>query len=371
MSKIVILGSLAESLVNFRGEMIRTMITRNHIVYACAPDASRKTKEELSSMGAVYIDIPLVRTGMNPLCDLRFIWFLFNFFKKVKPDLLFSYTLKPVLYGSLIARVTGVQAIFSMITGLGFFFIGSSIKKQIIGFFIRGLYRLSINANRKIFFQNHDDRDLFIDLNLLKERSKAVHTNGSGVDINHFFPVPFPETLTFLMIARLIRDKGVFEYLEAARSIKLEFPRVQFDLVGYIDDNPAAISQKELNDLEKEAVINYKGKLEDVRPAIEASSVYVLPSYREGTPRTVLEAMSMGRPIITTDVPGCRETVDDGFNGFLVKDKDADHLANAMRRFIDNPDLISEFGKASRKVAEKKFDVKKVNETIINTMGLN
>jgi glycosyltransferase involved in cell wall biosynthesis len=371
VSKIVVLGSMAESLVNFRGEMIRTMIARNHTVYACAPDASRKTRAELLSIGAVYVNIPLVRTGMNPLHDLRFIVFLFSFFKKVKPDLLFSYTLKPVLYGSLIARVTGVQAIFSMITGLGFFFIGSGIKKHIFGLFIRGLYRLSLKVNKNVFFQNNDDRDLFFDLNLLKDRSKAVRTNGSGVDVSCFRLVPFPVVITFLMIARLIRDKGIFEYLKAARVIKLEFPRVQFDLVGYIDDNPASISQKELNDLKKEAVINYKGKLEDVRPAIEASSIYVLPSYREGTPRTVLEAMSMGRPIITTDVPGCRETVEDGLNGFLVKDRDAEALANAMRRFIDKPDLISEFGKASRKVAEKKFDVKKVNETILHTMGLN
>jgi glycosyltransferase involved in cell wall biosynthesis len=199
--------------------------------------------------------------------------------------------------------------------------------------------------------------------------------NGSGVDISEYAVAPLPTmgdvpTARFLLIARLLGDKGIREYAQAAAIVKAKYPQVQFDLVGWIDDNPNAIQQHELDSWVNEGVFNFLGRLADVQPAIAACSVYVLPSYREGTPRTVLEAMAMGRPIITTDAPGCRETVIDGYNGYLVPVKAVEELASAMEKFILNPELIVSMGAASRTLAEKKFDVHSVNQAMLQAMGL-
>jgi len=190
------------------------------------------------------------------------------------------------------------------------------------------------------------------------------------VDTEYYKPEPFAENLSFLLIARLLKDKGIREYAESATIIKQKYPKISFRLVGWIEDNPASISKKELDLWVKQGIIEYLGKLSDVRPAIAESSVYVLPSYREGTPRTVLEAMAMGRPIITTDAPGCRETVQHGKNGFLVPVKNAPALVNAMEQFIRQPELTEQMGKASRQIAIEKYDVHKVNAVILKTMGL-
>lgn len=228
----------------------------------------------------------------------------------------------------------------------------------------------------RFFFQNPDDLNLFKKLGILKPNIPATVVNGSGVDINNFNIIPFPTYSSgvikpsFLLIARLLKDKGLIEYIEAARIIKSRYPETEFHLVGYIDENPAAITQSQLDEWVESGVVNYWGRLNDVRPAIAASSVYVLPSYREGTSRSVLEAMAMGRPIITTDAPGCRETVVDSRNGFLVPIKTVNELANAMEQFIKNPELIKNMGKASRKLTEERFDVNKVNEFMIKEMSL-
>ena len=231
---------------------------------------------------------------------------------------------------------------------------------------------MALKGNTKVFFQNPDDMELFAELNLIRGTEQAVLINGSGVDIEHYREVrPVTEKIVFLLIARLIRDKGLYEYVEAARIIKQHYPEVVFRLVGPFDSNPTAISEATVNQWQGEGVIEYAGETKDVRPYIAGSSVYVLPSYREGTPRTVLEAMSMGRPIITTDAPGCRETVIHGKNGYLVPVKNLDALVEALERFIANPELIPIMGKESRKIAEEKYDVRKVNATILNTMGLS
>lgn len=221
-----------------------------------------------------------------------------------------------------------------------------------------------------IIFQNQDDQALFRRLRLVSRGRETHVINGSGVDLDRFSPMPVPEGASFLMIARLLKDKGIREFAEAAERLKARHPEIPITLVGDFDPSPDSLSREALDELIR-CGIDYKGHLADVRPAIAASSVYVLPSYREGTPRSVLEAMAMGRAIITTDAPGCRETVRPGENGFLVRPRDAGSLYEAMMRFVDEPAFARRMGEASRKLAEAKYDVKQVNANLLRYAGLS
>ena len=371
MSKIVVFGSWAQSLLNFRGQLLVDMVKAGYEVHAIAPDADHKIISALQSNGVRYHNVPLRRIGMNPLRDLVLLIYLFRLFLRIRPDYLLTYTIKPVIYGTLAARMAGVSNIYAMITGTGYTFNNKSVKGRLIGLLARGLFRLSLFFNKRVFFQNRHNLQIFQDSGLLRRKDQPVLINGSGVDLDYYAPVPYPRTLSFLMIARLLRDKGVYEYIEAARKVKKRHPDVEFHLVGWIDENPEAILPEELDSWMREGVVDCLGYLEDVRTAITNASVYVLPSYHEGMPRTVLEAMAMGRPIITTDVPGCRDTVVEGENGFLVRAGDASSLVDAMLRFVNNPDLIPIMGERSLRYAEKRFNVHDVNKNILETMGLN
>ncbi len=371
MTKVLVLGSFAESLIVFRGHLLQAMLAKGHEVFACAPDASVQVQQQLRQIGVLYRHAPVDRTGLNPINDLYMIWRLILLFRHIRPTTVLSYTIKPVLYGSLAAKLTGVPRSYSIITGLGYAFMQDDKKRRWLNWLVRTLYRLILKTNRVVFFQNLDDCDTFRQMGLLSHDAQTIVLHGSGVDLDYYASAPFPEKMSFLLIARFLKDKGLCEYVDAARLIKQRYPDIAFRLVGWLDENPASISQQELDAWIHEGVIEYLGKLSDVRPAIAASSVYVLPSYREGTPRTVLEAMAMGRPIITTDAPGCRETVKDGENGFLIPVKDVSALVAAMERFIQSPELIKSMGKVSRKIAVEKYDVHKVNAVILDAMGLN
>lgn len=370
--RIVVVGSYANSLIAFRGALLRRLVDQGHEVIACAPSADDGITETLRAMGVTYRDVPFDRAGMRPDKDLHVFRVLVSLFREVKPDVVLSYTIKPVIYGMLAAGVAGVPGRFAMITGLGYTFIGSTMKARLVGLATRQLYRLSLRRAKRVFFQNPDDRALFERYGLTRDADQATIINGSGVDLEAFKPLPLPkEGPSFLLIARLLTDKGIREYIQAARLVREKHPEAAFHLVGWLDEgNPAGISKAELEDWVEEGIVHYHGHLQDVRPAIEAASVYVLPSYREGTPRTVLEAMAMGRPIVTTDAPGCRETVEHGENGFLVPVRDAGSLADAMARFVEEPDLIRTMGQRSREIAEQKYDVYEVNNVILQTMGL-
>jgi len=370
MACVLVLGSFAESLITFRGAMMQAMVEAGHQVFACAPNAPKATRNALQKIGVVYQDIDIDRTGIKPLHDLRSIIRMVKVFKKIKPDVFFGYTIKPVIYGSIAARVAGVPAIYSMISGLGYAFSKTSFRSRVVGIIAQRLYGFALNFNKKVFFQNPDNMHLFLQMGLLKGQEKTVLVNGSGVNINFFQATSFPPSLSFLLIARLLKDKGIYEYVEAARIIKQTHPEVKFRLVGFIDNNPSAISEQDLNGWVEEGIIEFLGYLHDVRPAIEDSSVYVLPSYHEGTPHSVLQAMAMGRPIITTDTSGCRETVNDGENGFLIPVKEVPALVESIEQFIRQPVLIESMGLASRRIAEQKYDVDKVNAVILKTMAL-
>jgi glycosyltransferase involved in cell wall biosynthesis len=323
------------------------------------------------AMGVSVHGISLQRTGVNPLKDFCSLYFLYRLIKRINPDYVLGYTVKPVIYGTLAAWFARVPNRFALITGLGYAFTGEPTgPRRLLRRFIQNLYRFSLSCADKVFFQNPDDELLFRELGLLKSSVPSCIVNGSGVDVSEYQVSPLPSQPVFLLIARLLGDKGVREYAAAAMQVRSRYPSARFLLVGWIDDNPDAISQLELDAWVESGVIEYLGKLSDVRPAINQSSIYVLPSYREGTPRTVLEAMAMGRAIITTDAPGCRETVVDGDNGFLVPVRNVPMLVEAMLDLASNPEVVAHMGARSRLIAEKKYDVHNVNAIMLREMGL-
>jgi glycosyltransferase involved in cell wall biosynthesis len=365
--KIVVLGNHPGSLVSFRGPLLQALAQLGHRIMACAPampvdrnigpQYMARVIETLAAMGVVYRQVPIDRAGLNPGKDIRTLRALVSLFREVRPDIFLGYTMKPVIYGSLAAQLTGVPKHFSMITGVGHTFTAEDRKTRVLAPLVQGLLRVALRKNDRLFFQN-------------PVRGRSVLINGSGIDLDAFRPAPVSAAVSFLLLSRLIAEKGVREYVEAARMIRSRYPGVAFRVAGRIVHHPTAISESELQAWVNEGLIEYLGRLDDVRPAIAASSVYVLPSYREGTPRSVLEAMAMGRPIVTTDVPGCRETVRDGINGYLVPARSAQALAAALERFIAEPSLVTSMARESRRIAIEKYDVHKVNAVILEAMGL-
>lgn len=369
--KFLLIAGFPDSLLHFRGAFISVLQSKGVHVHVAAPDLPNGSdlRLRIENRGIVVHSIPMQRVGMNPFTDFKALVYLWRLICKVRPDFVFCYTIKPVIYGLMAAWLGGVPRRFALITGLGYAFLGEG-RRGFLRSLVQILYGLALRLSHKVFFQNPDDEALFRLNGILPSELSSVVLNGSGVDLAEYNLAPFPEKTRFLLIARLLGDKGVREYVEAARYLHAEYRDITFMLVGWIDDNPDAIRQDELDSWIDDGVIEFLGRLDDVRPAIANSSVYVLPSYREGTPRTVLEAMAMGRPIITTDAPGCRETVVDGENGYLVPVKSSESLVAAMKCFIHNPALAFSMGQRSRQIACEKYDVKGVNAMILAEMGI-
>lgn len=371
--KFLLIAGLAESLTNFRGPLIAALQARGLEVHVAAPDmpAESPIRAQLVALGLGVHSIPMGRTGTNPFVDLLSMVAMWALMRRLKPDFVMGYTIKPVIYGSLAAWMARVPSRFALITGLGYAFQGDGQRGGLRAL-VQRLYTLALGRVHLTFFQNPDDLALFRQRGIISAHMPTCVVNGSGVDVARFSATPLPlGPVRFLLIARLLGAKGVREYAQAARIVKAKHPEVVCTLVGWIDSNPDAISQKELDGWIADGSIEYQGRLTDVREAIDFCSVYVLPSYREGTPRSVLEAMAMGRPIITTDAPGCRETVVDEENGFLIPVKSVAALVNSMTRFIEQPSLIAKMGQRSREIAEKKYDVHKVNTIMLSTMGIH
>ena len=371
--RILVVAGLAESLVRFRGPLIRSLVNSKVQVHVAAPriHEDTATAERLRSWGCHVHSVPMARTGLNPLVDLATLLVLARLCRKVRPTHLLAYTIKPVIYSTLAGWLTGVPFRACLITGVGYAFdsVGSA-KRRLIQTVARRLCGLALRRAQVAIFQNPDDRDLFARLGLLSE-TRAVVVNGSGVPLDEFPKTPVPDgPCTFLLIARLIADKGIREYVAAARLVRERFPEVRFLLVGPLDSNPTAIPENELNGWVKDGVVEYRGFSSQVAVELAQCSVYVLPSYREGTPRSVLEAMAVGRPIITTDAPGCRETVVDGVNGLIVPVKDSVALATACVRLIEDPESVERMGAASRHIAEQRYDVNKVNAHMFAILGM-
>lgn len=369
---IAIIACYAPSIINFRGKLIEKLLNFGMTVTVIIPDNSDLVEvNKIELMGVSCEFVSMQSTGLNPLGDLKTFFAIRKVLKKIKPTHVLAYTIKPVIYGMLASRTLGIRNRYSLITGLGSMFISETTKGRFLLKLIKLQYRIALKGAPAVIFQNPDDRDIFQTFGI-STRGNSFVVNGSGVDLDYFSDNNLIENspVTFLLVARLLRDKGIFEYVDAANFIKKKYPNVIFRIAGYLDKNPSAIKSEEITSWCNSGVINFLGKLEDVRSAITCCSVYVLPSYREGTSRGVLEAMSMSRPIITTNAPGCRETVIEGENGYLVPVKSATALADAMEKFIANPSLIEKMGKKSREIAEEKYDVHKVNNEMFRIMKL-
>ena len=327
-----------------------------------------ESSANLQDAGCRHIHLEMDNEGVNPISDLVMKRRLSKLYGEINPNLILHYTIKPVIYGSMAAAKLGIPFI-NNITGLETAFI----KTNWLTWLVQGLYRVSQKNAVHVLFQNADDRELFKREKLISEDVPQEVIPGTGIDTDYFKVRPYPESypVTFLLIARMLWDKGVGEFVEAARQIKLEFSDVRFQLLGFLDViNRTAISRQQMQIWTEQGVIEYLGETNDVRDYIASSSCVVLPSYREGLPRTLLEAASMARPIIATDVTGCREIVQDGQNGFLCKPKDTESLAKKMSVFLNLPlKKRSEMGLQGRKIIEKRFDEKKVVGTIINRIN--
>jgi glycosyltransferase involved in cell wall biosynthesis len=372
--RIYILASLPSSLSNFRGALIESLLDLGHEVYAGAPGILEDsvTCDWLNERGVRYHDVPLSRTGLSVTGDLRTFIALRRMMLIIRPDLVLAYTVKPVIWGMIAAWLARVPKRVALITGLGYAFVGKAYgKRAIIRWIVSRLYSIALRRASLVFFQNPDDR-----AEMRRQGISPVHVptkvvNGSGVDLLQFPHVDLTdEPPQFLLIARLLGDKGIREYAQAAAALVPHWPGVGFHIVGGLDPNPNGLGISEVEEWVRAGNIIWHGALDDVQPALAAAHVYVLPSYREGTPRTVLEAMATGRAIITTDAPGCRETVQEGENGFLVPVRNSSALTAAMEKFLLEPELIDRMGEQSRRIATEKYDVHKVNAAMIDAMGL-
>ena len=368
--RIVVLGE-SRSLVNFRGPLIRALLSQGYHVTVIAGTDDPEVRRTLVGWGAVYETIPLARAGLNPIADLITVLRLTAFFRRTRPDVFFGYTIKPVIYGLIAAFLAGTPRRYVMITGLGYAFTeGGETKRYVVRAISSCVYRASLRLADRVIFQNVDDQRLFLTRRLVNA-GQVVCVPGSGVDLEYYTPTPFPKgPITFLLIARLLADKGIREYAKAASIVRVGFPYARFVLLGAPDTNPSGLRLDEVHRWVKEGLLEYKSETRDVRSAISHCHVFVLPSYREGMPRTVLEAMAMGRPIITTDVPGCRETVAPGLNGFLVTPRNAEALARAMMMFLRDEGLCRKMGAHSSEIAAHKFESKQIAIATISAMGL-
>jgi len=376
--KVALIGGVAASLKNFRGTLIRSLVEDGHQVVAAAGENYLGCAEEIGSLGAVFFPLPLSRASISPIESIRLYFEICRFLKRERPDVVLNYTIKPVIFGALAAQHESIPRVCCLITGLGYAFNESDIKSRIIGFIVRFLYRFVLKKVDLVIFQNQGNANLFSKLKIINPKIPSSIVDGSGVDVDRFSVTPLPDSLSFLMIARLLRDKGVMEYAEAAQRLRRSQSNTVVRLVGGLDPNPSSVSADTLSKWVSNSVLEYLGVLEDVRPAISGCSVYILPSYSEGLPRTVLEAMAMGRAIITTDVPGCKETIKGplrksedgkrfliGSNGILIPVKNAQSLFEAMTYLTNNPRLVEEMGLVSRQIAVSRFSSKIIDEKMI------
>ena len=366
MKKFILISPKNRTAYNFRGDLIKAIIKQGYEVIVTGPNDIDVDKIE--ALGARFELIPINKNGTNPIADFKYMLKLRKLMKKEKPDATLGYTIKPAIYGAMAAKLAGVKSRTSMITGAGYLFTAKTIKARLTGIIGKTLYNMGLACANHVIFQNEDDLNEFTSMHLVNKKKCAV-VNGSGVNMQHFALADLPEKPVFFMLSRALYSKGVQEYLDACRIIHCKYPDVRCMYLGAIEPMPDAIPQEIVQSYIDDGSIEYFGETPDVRQYTAQCSVYVLPSYREGTPRTVLEAMSMGRPIITTDVPGCRSTVKDGKNGFLVPAYDANAVAEKMEWFINHPESIKTMGVESYNYCKEKFVVSAVNKRMLEIMG--
>ena len=375
--KVLIALNSAWNLLNFRSGLIRALVADGHTVVLAAP--SDEHVPALQALGARFINLPMSTHGINPLSDMALLWRFVLELKHERPDVLMVYTAKPNIYGSLAAHALGIPVV-NNIAGLGSAFI----KGGWLALVLTTLYRLALTSSKRVFFQNPDDCRQFVDIGLVRAAQCAV-LPGSGVDLKRFQPVPLPSLemseervaqiandrhFVFLLVARLLKDKGVQEFAEAARLLKPKYPWAEFILLGFKDaQNPNAVTEEQLASWQDKGWVTYWGSSSDVREPLALADCVVLPSYREGTPRSLLEAAAMGRPLVATDVPGCREVVQHGVNGLLCRSRDAQDLADQMQVILQMPaEQLAQMGQASRQFVEDRFDEQRVIDAYLKVL---
>ena len=373
--KIAILLNTSWNIYNFRAGLIKHFLAQKHEIICLAPKDDYS--DLLVEMGCSFIETPLDNKGINPLNDLKYCFSLWKILRKIRPDVIFAYTIKPNIYGNFVAKMLNIPVV-SNVSGLGTVFIRENLSAKIAHF----LYKMAFRFPQKIFFQNEDDLKIFLDKNLLK-KSKTALLAGSGINLEEFsFEIlPKNPTFIFLLIARLIYDKGILEYIEAIRIIRNQKQnqqnnqqnsqinyknnsQIKFQLLGKIDtQNALNITQAQVDAWVGEGLIEYLGETSNVKPFIIAADCVVLPSYREGTPRTLLEAAAIGRPIVTTNVAGCKEVVENELNGFLCEAKNSQDLADKMKKILFlSTEKRQEMAYNGRKKVTQQFDEKLVIE---------
>lgn len=375
--KIAIIGTVASSFYGFRSDLIRELYKKGHMVYAFTSEYSDADLRKIENLGAIPVTYDLNRGGLNPLADIKATYLLAKKIKEISPNLVFSYFTKPVIFGTLAAKWAKVPKIIGMLEGLGYTFTdqpeGLSPKTKLIRNLQIFLYRIALPYLDQLIFLNPDDPvDLLEKYNL---HVKAVNILG-GIGLNlesyPFRPIPkVPVNLNFLFIGRLLKEKGIHDFIAAIKLVKQKYPNTTFTVLGAVDkSNLGALSEDEVSNLKQARIIEYPGHVSNIQEWIVKSDVFVLPSYREGVPRSTQEAMAIGRAVITTDVPGCRETVIDGVNGFIVPRWNPEKLAEKMIYFIEHPEKTQVMGEASHKIATEKFDANKVNQKLMDILGL-
>jgi len=371
-TRIAIISPYAKTIASFRGHLIKELVAHGCNVFVLAPDYDDFTLEQVRSLGADPITYKLDRTTLNIFKNFASFFEVRRLLLRLKPDVVFGYNHKPVMLAAMAGRSSGGKRLIGMIEGLGFAFTPSSeqlLKRKVAKFMLVSAYRIALPRLDYVILLNSDDMKDLSRLGLLN-KDKALVLGGIGLDLDEWAFLPAHlEPITFTMVGRLIKEKGVLEFVKASMLVKEKYPETKFMLLGGVDQGPNAVSRYDLERWVAEGWIEWPGRVDNIKDYLGRTSVFVLPSYyREGVPRSTQEAMALGRPIITTNVAGCRETVEDGFNGFLVPPKDPNALAEAMIRLIENPSLIVEMGVNSRKLAEERYDIKKTDGILIKLL---
>lgn len=362
---IAIIGNSAQSLLAFRRSLIRELVDRGHRIDAYAPDYSSETIAAVEALGARAVCFHLQRSGANPLIDARTTFELIRLLRRDRPNATLCYFMKPAIYGSIAAAISGVPQRIVLLEGLGYGFAPGAnerLRHRLIATAQKTLLRFSLTLAHKVLVLNSEDRDVLIK-SLQVPALKIENIGGIGVELELYKPAPInTNARVFALAARMIVEKGIREYVEAARRIKRRYPETSFLLLGEVDDNPGSLQKSELLQWVTEGLVVWPGRVADIQSWLKKCDVFVLPSfYREGVPRSIQEAMALGRAIITTDHVGCRDTVVAGENGYLVEIKNVDQLETAMERLITEPGLASRMGQASRRLAEERFDARRVD----------
>ena len=374
--KIVIIGTVASSFLGFRADLIKSLLEKKHTVYAFTSEYSKEQLSLIESSGVIPVTYKLSRGGISPLADIKSTYELSKKIKKIAPGLVFCYFSKPVIFGTMAAKLAKVPKVIGMLEGLGYTFTEQpnqvSRKTRVIKKAQVLLYKIALPQLDKIIFLNSDDPKDLLEKYSIKVKQVEV-LGGIGLNLEDYrYSSVYPTQPTFIFIARLLAEKGIHDYIAATKIVRNSYPNAKFIVLGIIDKKAlGALTEEELQEVTQANIVEYPGHVNNVSEWIRNSSVFVLPSYyREGVPRSTQEAMAIGRAVITTDVPGCRETVVDGVNGFLVEKWNPQALAEKIIYFIENPEDIKKMGYESYKIAQEKFDADKVNKRLINMLGL-